>query len=574
MIKGFGAAPGYAFAKVENVAPLDLVSAKKILPENVEQELKKFDNAQKIVIAHLQKSQEDAEASLGSDAAEILAVHQMLLEDPAFQQPIQQRIKALHSVDHAIDTCCNEIAARFSSMQDEYLQQRAADFLDLRKQLLCALHGEPSTEKKTKEQVILVGQEVLPSDLLERQKVAGIVMSKCGQASHVVILARSLRIPIVVGVSEEDLACLLDGTIIILDGGTGEIIVDPIRSEIEIYTNKIKAEETKKQFFCQYMNAPSETMDGTRVDICANISSLAEAHDALQNGADGVGLFRTEFLYMNRLDLPTEEEQYKHYSEVLTVFKNRPVIIRTMDIGADKKAASLNLPQEENPAMGYRAIRICLAQEELFLQQVRALLRASIHGNLWIMLPMIGGIEELIQAKKLIERVKHQLEKEELQYVETIPIGTMIEVPSAALQADLLAKEADFFSIGTNDLTQYTLAVDRNNAKVSALYKTTHPAVLKLIAQTCDAANNHNLPCCMCGEAAGNSLLFPLWLGMGVNKLSMNTPSILPTRAAMHKISKASCNDLWTQIAKLNTAEEVEENLKQFSKKYKTFQLG
>lgn len=574
MIKGFGAAPGCALAKVENVTSLGLVSTKTILPENIEHELKRFDNAQKTVIAHLQESQENTAASLGSDVAEILAVHQMLLEDPAFQQPIQQRIKELHSADYAIDTCCKEIAAQFSAMQDEYLQQRATDFLDLRKQLLCALHGETSTKKKTKEQVILVGQEVLPSDLLERQEVAGIVMSKCGQASHVVILARSLRIPIVVGVAEDDLACLLDGSMIIIDGGAGEIIVDPTRSEIEAYSNKIKAEEKKKLFFSQFIHSPSETIDGTRVDICANISSLAEAHDALQNGADGVGLFRTEFLYMNRLDLPTEDEQYKHFSEVLAVFEDKPVIIRTMDIGADKRVASLNLPQEENPAMGYRAIRICLAQEDLFLQQIRALLRASIHGNLWIMLPMIGGIEELIQAKRLIERAKRQLEKKALRYTENIPIGTMIEVPSAALQADFLAKEADFFSIGTNDLTQYTLAVDRNNAKVSALYKTTHPAVLKLIAQTCNAANSHNIPCCMCGEAAGNSLLFPLWLGMGVNKLSMNTPSILPTRAAMHNITKASCNALWTQIAKLNTAKEIEENLMRFSEEYKTSDLG
>lgn len=573
MIKGFGAAAGYAFAKAENVDPLGVVCVQTISMEQVNDELKKFDNARNIVIAHLQESYDNVADSLGDDVAEIFAVHQMLLEDPAFQQPIQQKIKALHSADYAIDTCCKEIAAQFSAMQDAYLKERAADFLDLRKQLLNALHGKLNSGSKVKEKVVLVGKEVLPSDLLEHQAVAGIVMCKCGQASHVVILARSLGIPVVVGIAESDLACLMDGAMLIIDGATGEIIMNPTQSQREAYANKIKAEETKKRFFSQYINSPSETLDGVHTDICANISSLVEAGNALENGADGIGLFRTEFLYMNRLDLPTEEEQYKHYSQILTVFGNKPVIIRTMDIGADKQAPSLHLPQEENPAMGYRAIRICLAQADLFLQQIRALLRASIHGNLWIMLPMIGEIEELIQAKKLIAQAKRQLEQEEIQYAENIPVGTMIEIPSAALQAEFLAKEADFFSIGTNDLTQYTLAVDRNNAKVSDLYKTTHPAVLKLIAQTCNAAVNNNIPCCMCGEAAGNSLLFPLWLGMGVTKLSMNTPAILPLRAAMRKISKAACIDLWSQISKLYTVKEVEETLTRFSSVHKLSDL-
>lgn len=573
MIKGSGVSTGHALAKAERVGPLSMVHAKTISAEQVSQEQKRFDDALHTLIAHLQESYENSAAHLSDDVAEIIAVHQMILEDPTFQDPIRQKINASHTADYAIDSYCKEIAAEFSAMQDEYLKERAADFLDLRKQLLCALYGRIRQPSTAKEKVILVGQEVLPSDLLEYGNVAGIVMGKCGQASHVVIMARSLSIPVIVGVSESDLASLATGDLLMMDGDLGEIILAPTQAEIDAYDEKIKAEEKKKLFYAQYIDSDSKTADGLKIDICANISSFAEAQNALNNGADGVGLFRTEFLYMNRPGLPTEEEQYKYYSQVLALFGKKPVIIRTMDIGADKQAPSLGLPQEENPAMGYRAIRICLAQEDLFLQQLRPLLRASVHGNLWIMLPMVSDIEELLQAKRLISQAKQQLSESGLPYAEKIPVGIMIEVPSAALQADLLAKEADFFSIGTNDLTQYTLAVDRNNAKVSHIYKASHPAVLKLISHTCSAAINHNIPCSMCGEAAGNQLLLPLWVGMGIAKLSMSTPSILPLRAAMRKISKVSCANLLEEVKSLHTAASIEQILMDFSKQHQLSDL-
>lgn len=565
MIKGIGAAEGYTLAKAKNVNGMEEAYSHTISAAEVDEELEKLNCALEHVILNIQASYQNAADTLGEEVAEIFAVHQMLLEDESFLQPIQERIKQLHSAADAVDTCCKEVSERFAAMDDEYLKERAADFLDLRKQLLRSLNGETGEKTDADDHSVLIGQEVLPSDLLGNGNVAGIVMAKCGRASHVVILARSLGIPAVVGVQEADIKNIPDGDMLLVDGREGTVCVNPSQMEQEEYASKVEALAERAKVLQQYKRRPSETLDGVHIDICANITSVPEARCAMENGADGIGLMRTEFLYMNRPDLPSEQEQYECYAKVLAALEGKPVIVRTLDIGADKKAESLHLPEEENPAMGYRAIRICLDRKELFLQQIRALLKASVKGSLWIMLPMISGLEELAAAKDLIEQAKKQLLAQGCEVAENIPVGIMIEVPSAAVAAESLAQNADFFSIGTNDLTQYTLAVDRNNASVAMLYQTMHPAVLHLIARASAAAARNGIPCGMCGETAGDSRLTPLWIGMGLTELSVSIPGILQQKAAMSKISKTECQELWNSVSGLCTTAAVEEALQRFT---------
>lgn len=564
VITGSGVAEGSAFGRAVVIRGAEESYPQWIPADAVESELEKMEAAFSQVTLNIAAAYDAAVEKAGEDAAEIYAVHAMLLEDPEFRQPILSQIRKGSSAQHAVDLYCSATAKRFAEMEDAYIRERAADFLDLRKQLLKALETSAAAPHELTEPGILVGEEILPSDLSNCRNATGIVMSKCGSASHVVILAKSMGIPVVTDVSADSIAEIPENSLLILDGHTGQIILEPDASQINTYRKAAALAEQRRALLQEYRGRPSETADGFRIDLCANITCAEDAGAATDAGADGVGLFRTEFLYMNRKTLPSEEEQFEAYRAVLSAFPGKYVIIRTLDIGADKKAEALALPSEENPAMGYRAIRICLKQEELFVCQIRALLRASTFGDLWIMLPMISGAEELLAAKALIGRERDALRARGVSVSDNIRVGIMIEVPSAALQAETLAAIADFFSIGTNDLTQYTLAVDRNNTAVAHLYQTAHPVVLRLIAATASAAKQAGIPCGMCGEAAGNEQLLPLWIGMGLTELSMSASSILPMRATLRGITVNACGALWESVRSQHLLADVQSELARF----------
>lgn len=498
-------------------------------------------------------------ASVGEKQAEILNGQIMMIQDPFMTSQMQDFIAGGQCAEAAVDAVCNMYIEMFSSVEDDLTRQRATDIRDMRARLLGILLGQTEVDlSDLPPETVLVAHDFTPSMTANMQKehIVGI-LSECGsKTSHSAILARSLELPAVMSV--ENICTLLEnGDTVIVDGTRGEAVVRPAQGILEAYASKREQLKMEKQALHAFAGKKTVTADGKQLAVYANIGKPDDVPAVLQNDGEGVGLFRTEFLFMDRTALPSEEEQFAAYRAVATQMQGKEVIIRTLDVGGDKDIPYLHMEKEENPFLGHRAVRYCLDNPEIYKVQLRALLRASAYGNIKIMLPLVTTVSEVRRVRELLESTKAELRKENIEFRDNIPVGVMIETPAAAMTADLLAKEADFFSIGTNDLTQYTMAVDRGNSKVSALYSHYNPAVLRLIKQTAEAANRAGIPVGMCGEAAADKAFIPLLIAFGLHEFSVTPAAVLPTRKTVSLWSKTDADALAERVLTLDSAEEV-----------------
>lgn len=534
------------------------------VPEELEVEKTRFRAAHAAAVEETKALLESTKASNGAEQAEILDAQLTLLQDEySVVEPILEKIGDERcNAAQAADGVLSEIAAMFAQADDEYLSQRTADVKDIRERLLLhVLEQERMHFDALPEDTILVAAELTPSDTirLDLRHIAGIATETGGYYSHTGIITRNLGIPAVSGL-EFDLDAIKDSACAIVDGETGRFILSPSEAERQAFLREQEELARVASDLEQYRTQKSCTADGIEGRICANIGTPADARDAMQKGAEGIGLMRSEFLYMDHEGLPDEETQFAAYREVLETMAGQPVIVRTLDIGGDKDLPALALPKEDNPFLGFRAIRLCLQRKDLFRVQLRALLRASVYGDLHIMFPMVSSLEELREAKAMLAQAREELLAEG-EHVAPVKVGIMIEIPSAALLADCLAKEVDFFSIGTNDLIQYTLAVERGNASVEYLYTPYQPAVLRLIAMAARAAEDNGIFCGMCGEAAADPALLPVFWGMGIHELSMSASSVTRARKTLAACHDGACRELVHKVLACTSSEQVKQIL-------------
>lgn len=557
-INGIAAAAGIAIAKVYELKAPELSYEKKTV-EDKEHELKRLDDALQTSIGELEKIKEHTRKTIGEEQAEIFSAHLLILNDPELINPIKDKINEGQIAEAALDEVTSSFIEMFESMDNEYMQERAADIRDVSRRILAHLLGvQFPNPALIDEEVVVVANDLTPSDTaqLNRQYVKGFATDIGGRTSHSAIMARSLEIPAVVGtrnVTEEVKA----GDTLIIDGLEGNVIINPDEETLAAYREKQENYEEQKKEWAKLKNEKTLTADGEQVELAANIGTPDDIEGVLNNGGEAVGLYRTEFLYMGKSALPSEDEQYEAYKEVLEKMEGKPVVVRTLDIGGDKELDYLDLPKELNPFLGFRAIRFCLENEHVFRPQLRALLRASVHGNLKIMFPMIATLEEFRQAKALLLEEKEALQAEGIPVSDDIEVGIMVEIPSTAVIAKQFAKEVDFFSIGTNDLIQYTMAADRMNEQVSYLYQPYHPAILNLVHHVIEAAHSEGKWVGMCGEMAGDPIAIPILLGLGLDEFSMSATSILPARSQIRNLSKKEMASYTEQLLNMETAEEV-----------------
>lgn len=531
----------------------------------LDEELRKVDEAVELSRKQINRIKEQASRDFSEKEASIFDAHLMILEDPELIDGIKALITSekLHSSNAASRVVENFIAV-FSSIEDEYLKERAADIKDVGGRLIKNLLGVAVQDiGNFDSDVIIAAHDLTPSDtaLMDKKHVKGFVTDIGGRTSHTAIMARSLEIPAILGlgnITEK----VRDGETVILDGIAGKVIVDPDETTLAEYRDKIEKYNSYKSELKNIARLPSVTLDGKRVEIAANIGGPSDVDAVLEYGGDGVGLYRTEFLYMDRDKLPGEDEQFEAYRAVAEKLKGKPVIIRTLDIGGDKKLPYLPLQEEMNPFLGFRAIRLCLEMREMFKTQLKAILRASIYNNILIMYPMISNVDEVIEANKLLEEAKCELRAKGIAFDENIKCGVMIEIPSAAITADIIIKEVDFFSIGTNDLCQYTLAVDRMNEKISNLYQPFHPGVLRLIKNVIDESHKAGKFTGMCGELAGDPVAALLLLGMGLDEFSMSASSLLEVKKVIRSVSLEEAKNIAEHALTLRTSAEIHEYCK------------
>lgn len=556
MSNGIGVSEGIVIGKVLKLdKEIPSIVKKTILEEEIVCEKKKLQEAIDLSRSQLVEIQSEADEV----TKDILEAHIMMLEDVELINMIIGKIEG--DFQDAASAICESIryyVDLFVSLEDPYLRERAADMEDIGNRMVMNLLGKKMVSPKDiKEPVVLVARDIAPSDTaqMNRDNILGFITEQGGETSHCAIMAKNLGIPAIVGFSGI-LNKVSDGDMLCFDGKTGELFISPDADVLKKFEESLQQDKENKLLLKSYCQKRCITIDGHEVSVTANISSAYDAKKALENGAEGVGLFRTEFLYMNRKTLPTEEEQYRAYKEVLECMGDHPVVIRTLDIGGDKELPYLSLGTEKNPFLGYRAIRICLDQKDIFKTQLRALVRASIHGNLKIMYPMISSYEEVKEANAILKQCCFELEEEGYLH-RPFEVGVMMEIPSAALSADLIAKEVDFFSIGTNDLIQYLCAVDRMNEKVSSLYSGFHPAVTRLIKSIIEIAHQNKIPCKMCGETAADVRLIPLYLAMGLDEFSMNAGSILKAKKLITELRFSKSKQALNDVLKMKTAKEI-----------------
>ena len=533
--------------------------------ENKEEELNYFQKCLNEVIEDTKKVID----KISGTEAEIMNAYLMILQDSTLTTETERLIKEEgYNAGYAVKVGFETVEEIFKNMEDEYMSERASDIEDMKNKVLNKVVNKSEIDlSNLPENTILVGKDLSTSDTakLNLNSIAGIIIENGSENSHVSIMARNHEIPAIVGVKGA-LENIKNNEYIAIDGISGYIYINPSEEEIQELNRIKKSINDEKENLVKYKTKKTITKDGYKTEIVANIGTPRDMDNVIENGAEGIGLFRSEFLYMDSESMPTEEEQFKAYKEVLEKAEGKRVIVRTLDIGGDKDLKYLNLDKEDNPFLGYRAIRICLREPEIFKTQLRALYRASIYGKLAIMLPMISSIDEIKSAKNIANEVKEELKKENIKFDKNVKIGIMIEVPSAAIIAEELAKECDFFSIGTNDLIQYTVAVERGNEKISNLYTKYHPAVIRLIKQAIDGAHDAGIFCGMCGEAAGDELYIPLLIGLGLDEFSMNSNNILKARKKISELEKYDCKELTEEILGLTSAEEVENKLREFAK--------
>ena len=562
MYKGTGASPGIALGKALVIEHSELVIEKKTI-ENIDKEIQKLESAVKVSKEELTKVKEKALAELGEHEAEIFEAHLLVLEDPELIGSAISKIRDEKvNADYALNEIKEIFVAMFESMDNEYMRERAADIKDVTNRVLRHILGIKVVDLAgLDEEVVLIAHDLTPSDTatMNKNMVLGFLTDIGGRTSHTAIMARTLEIAAVVGLNDITKK-VKDGDYIVFNGDTGEVIVNPDEETKAKYASlKEEFEEYRKSLELLKGQA-SITTDGRHVELAGNIGSPNDVEGLIKNDAEGVGLYRTEFLYMDKEDsFPTEEEQYEAYKAVLEGMNNKPIVIRTLDIGGDKELPYFEMEAEMNPFLGYRAIRLCLDRKDIFKTQLRALYRASVHGKLRIMFPMISSLEELLDAKEVIKEVLKELDAENIAYSNDVEVGMMIEIPSAAVISDVLAKHVDFFSIGTNDLIQYTCAVDRMNQKISHLYNQFNPAVLRLIKMVIDNAHKEGKWVGMCGESAGDQRMIPILLGFGLDEFSMSPISILPARKLITSLSYADMQKFADEVLALGTAKEIKE---------------
>ncbi len=507
---------------------------------------------------------------LGRDHAMIFEAHVEIISDPEFINQIKEKItkEGLHPAKATKDVS-DTFANMFFSMQDEYFKQRGSDILDISKRLISNILGiKIRSISDANKGTVLVAEDLTPSDTaqIDKSMINGFITEIGGATSHSSIIAKTLQIPAVAGFTNV-LTEVNDGDVVILDGTSGEVLLNPDEQTIEFYKHRIKEIEEEKKIWAELKDKEAVALSGEILEVSANIASASQIEDAIEDGARGVGLFRTEFLYMDTERLPTEDEQFEAYKKVLEAMKEYNVVIRTLDIGGDKNVSYMDTPNELNPFLGVRAIRLCFQRDDIFRTQLRALIRASVYGKLHIMFPMIATLGDLRRAKKVYVEEYNKLKESGVAVSDNIKIGIMVEIPSTAVLADRFAKEVDFFSIGTNDLIQYTFAADRLNDNVSYLYQPYNPSIIRLVKNVVDAAHDHNIWAGMCGEMAGDQLAIPLLFGLGLDEYSMSSPSVPAAKTLISKLDKKQCVELVNKAMNVDTNEEVKELVMNFKEK-------
>lgn len=563
MLKGVGASAGIGIGKVICIREQNL-DYSQVQYQGREQEKARLKQAVETFCEKTQRMAEDIRQRVGQKESEILSGQVMMLSDPFMVSQMEDAIQSGSCAEAAVDTVCQMYIEMFSNVEDELMKQRATDIEDIKTRMLRLLLGVESVDMASLPKgTVLAAKDLTPSMTvgLQKENVSAIITEVGGKTSHSAILARALEIPAVLGIPDA-LQQLTDGQTAIVDGATGQVLTEPDAETLYHYTKLQEEQLRQKAMLSIYRDKPTTDASGRSYQLYANIGSVMEAQAALENGAEGIGLFRTEFLFMDRPAMPDEEEQLEAYSSVSHLMKGKEVIIRTLDVGGDKEVSYLKMGSEQNPFLGWRAIRYCLSEQPLFKTQLRALLRAGAQErNIKIMLPLVTGVQEIRATRSLLEECKQELSREGLEYDPKIALGVMIETPAAALTADLMAKEADFFSIGTNDLTQYTIAVDRGNAKVEQLYTTLHPAVLRSIRGIIHAAKQAKIPVGMCGESAADPLLIPLLMQFGLDEFSVSASSVLKTRKTISEWNREQVEQVAEQAMQLSTPQELDEYL-------------
>ena len=561
-LQGIAASDGIAIAKVYTLTEPDL-SFTKISVEDTDNEISRLEEALEVSTKEIELIKETALKNLGEEEAQVFEAHLMVLSDPELVGQVKDAITSQKvNAEHALKEVSDMFISIFAGMEDNpYMQERAADIRDVSKRILANLLGVKIPSPATiKDEVVVVAGDLTPSDTaqLNRQYVKAFVTDIGGRTSHSAIMARSLEIPAIVG-TKEITSLAKDGDLIIIDGFSGDVFLNPSEDVVAEYRAKAEAFAAQQAEWEKLKDADTFTKDGHQVELAANIGTPKDLEGVIHNGAEGVGLYRTEFLYMDSHDMPTEEDQFEAYKAVLEGMNGKPVVVRTMDIGGDKELPYLPLPHEMNPFLGYRAIRISLNEPEMFRTQLRALLRASVYGKLRIMFPMIATLNDFRGAKALLLEEKAKLVAEGVAVSDDIQVGIMIEIPAAAVLAHQFAKEVDFFSIGTNDLIQYTMAADRMNERVSYLYQPYNPSILTLIKHVIDSAHKEGKWAGMCGEMAGDQTAVPLLVGLGLDEFSMSASSVLKTRSLISKLTLEEMKALADKaINECATVQEVE----------------
>lgn len=559
MFNGIPASDGIAIGYAVVIKELG-VDVDKIAILNVDEEVSRFKAAVKKAEIELEKLRDKTEKKFGIDKAQIFDAHILMLSDPELIEGVifkinEEKVNAEHAVNETVKT----FMSIFEAMENEYMRERAADIGDIGKRLIYILLGQENKAiSEIDMECIIVAKDLAPSDTAQINKefILGFVTEIGGRTSHTAIMARSIEIPAVVGVSNIT-ELVKNGDLIIIDGNKGSVIVNPDKKTLKKYMDSKFSYNKELNELLKYAAIKTVTLDGREVEVSANIGDPLNVESALKYGADGIGLFRSEFLYMGSDRLPTEEEQFIAYRKVVENMGTKPVIIRTLDVGGDKSLPYLDIGHEMNPFLGYRAIRVCLDRQDIFKTQLRAILRASAFGNSRIMFPMISGIEELLSAKAIVEEVKLELLNENISFNEKIELGIMIEIPSAAIMSDVLAKEVDFFSIGTNDLIQYTIAVDRMNDKIANLYDSCNPAVLRLIKLVIENGHREGKKVYMCGEAASDPALIPVFLGFGLDEFSMSPSSILKARQLITTLSYNESKTISEKVLSFTNSKDI-----------------
>ncbi len=572
LLKGIGASPGIAIGKVFLVDRhhIELSQYNITTSEEIEKEIERFKGAIAASRAQLLKAKKDINKKKFKEAQYIIDTHILLLQDKVLMENTVKAIKhekvdAARALKRAVDGLRKHLA----NINDEYMQERTSDIDYIEQRILRNLAGIKSDIiTASKEKIVIVANDLSPADTvnLNVNEVLGFTLDSGGRTSHTAIIARALKIPAVVGLKDIT-GRVKTGDSIIVDGIHGVVIINPAPDKLLQYNQQKKQYDKFEMELLKDRDLPAETSDGFRVKLLANIEIMEELPSVMDYGAEGIGLYRTEFLFLNRKDLPSEKEQFEIYKKVTEAVSPNPVTIRTLDIGGDKFMSQIDFAEEINPVMGLRAIRFCLKEVVIFKTQLRAILRASAYGKVRILFPMISGLEEVWQIKKILEEVKKELNAEMKAFDPDVEIGIMVEVPSAGTIADLLAKEVNFFSIGTNDLIQYTLAIDRVNEQVSYLYEPLHPAVLRLIRNIIDAAHSNGITVAMCGEMAGEPFYIPILLGLGIDELSMNVLALPRVKRILRSLYYKESKSITDDVFKLSTAQEIEKTLKKVANK-------